>query len=305
MPIYIYQHTCPLSKGLTNQLIILTSFLESLLSLPTQNKAIAVGSFFTDFNDLKKTCSFFDVFEMSVFEKSFPNICFFDYHDSKNIYSSSLHSTPLTNLKYILSKKSNLIYTNDSLKYSWKDGIIIYNFKPNINWNCDSPILIHIMKNLSFKLSLSYKTLPKQKIHLMHLRNEKDAIKWWSKQNNMSMNEFEKHLNNQYIGCVKMFISKQDILIVITGRSSQNPVIESLKQDGYTIEQCLKIYQERELSAIEDLVFAEKNVNGLFIGCKKGSTFSAHLLEHRVPFTHSIHLDLDRIHLSPTISIKN
>lgn len=305
MPIYIYQHTCPLSKGLTNQLIILTSFLESLSSLPTQNKAVAIGSFFTDFNDLKKTCSFFDVFEMSVFEKSFPSICFLDYHESKNIYSSSLDSKISTNLKYILSKKDDSIYSNKKLKYFWTDLIVINNYRPSINWDLNSPTFINIIKTLSFRITISKYILPKQKIHLMHLRNEKDAIKWWSKQNNMSMNEFEKHLNNQYIGCVKMFISKQDILIVITGRSSQNPVIESLKQDGYTIEQCLKIYQERELSAIEDLVFAEKNVNGLFIGCKKGSTFSAHLLEHRVPFTHSIHLDLDRIHLSPTISIKN
>jgi hypothetical protein len=309
MPIYIYQQTCPLTNGLTNQLIILISFLESLSSLPIHDKAIAIGSFFTDYNDLKKTCSFFDVFEMSVFEKSFPTISFLDYHHSKNIYSCSFDSGISTNLKNIISQKYKCpftIYSNNSVNYIWKDSIIIGNHKPKTGWNLHSSTFINIMKTLSFKIKVSSRNiLPSQTIHLMHLRNERDAIKWWSKQNHMSMNEFEEHLNQQYIRCVKMFIPKTDILIIITGRSSENPVIESLKNDKYNIEQCVKIHQERELSAIEDLLFAEKNVNGVFIGCKNGSTFSKCLLEHRVAFTNSIHLDLDNIQLFPIVSIKN
>lgn len=93
-----------------------------------------------------------------------------------------------------------------------------------------------------------------------------------------------------------MFIPKTEQLIVITGRTENNPVLHVLCQQGYNILQCPKTHKEREMSALEDLSFAEHYAHdGIFIGCKRGSTFSSCLLETRISFKKSAHLDLDNL----------
>lgn len=302
MTIYIYEHSCPISRGLTNQLIMLIAAIRFVDKQRREDEfcGFGIGCFYKDIRDQKKITSFNEIMDLSILSDYFPSIRFFDYHErhSKNL---KIQTKPgeLFSLQEIINRKPCpcSIYKEENQVFEWKNRIVT-KLKSHHPWDLDSPQVVSLMRHFSFKISVKVLNVEAtdECIHLLHLRNERDAIKWWSKQNGMSENIFEQSLNKKFIQCVKIFIPKTEKLIVITGRVVNNPVLVELSQDGYNILQCLKTYEEREMSALEDLSFAERHArNGIFIGCKRGSTFSSCLLEPRIPFKKSVHLDLDNI----------
>ena len=209
-------------------------------------------------------------------------------------------------LREILSRRASCVISTPDKEtpiYEWTDGIIrrLQGWYP---WDLESDDVSSLLKHISFRIVATDHPdlLPHPRTHLVHLRNEPDAIQWWSKKNGTSGDSFERLLNRKYIQCVKMFIPRTEPVIVITGREDQNPVVDALRGDGYRIVQCRKVHRERELSALEDRAFAERYAkDGIFIGCKNGSTFSACLLETRVRFCKSVHMDLDNIRSTVTV----
>ena len=118
-----------------------------------------------------------------------------------------------------------------------------------------------------------------QKINILHVRNEPDAISHWSKLNNMSETEFKALYDAKYIDFVENNISKKDINIVLTSDIHHNTVIDELTREGYKVYARSKIeHIGREMNAVIDLIIGS-HCTGLFLGNinpsnMQGSTFS-------------------------------
>jgi len=140
-----------------------------------------------------------------------------------------------------------------------------------------------------------------KRINVIHLRVENDAIKHWSKQNNMNKKVFRQLLVNKYIDLIKNNIQKEDRTLILTG-DLNNEVVQFMKENEYNIMFINKKFNSdqptRELNAIVDLIIG-RYCNNVFIGCD-GSTFSELLLKY-IPdtigddFVQKITFDLNNI----------
>ena len=136
---------------------------------------------------------------------------------------------------------------------------------------------------------------------VIHLRNEEDAIPFWGTINKMKHNDFEIALNMKYISIInKYFIpSATSVLIFLTSKIDNNPVIEYVKQRGWNYIFIEKIGMEREIDAINDLLIAQC-CNSVFIGnynptTYHGSTFSYMIANTIKSNVKKVLLDLDNI----------
>ncbi|ARF12331.1 hypothetical protein Klosneuvirus_5_1, partial [Klosneuvirus KNV1] len=124
----------------------------------------------------------------------------------------------------------------------------------------------------------------KNKINVIHLRVEDDAIKHWSKMNKLSYDEFKEQICNKYIKLIIKYFDKDNHIIVLT-YNIDNPVIKYMYDNGYKYSFVNKQNKMgRELNAAID-INVSRACNGTFIGCanienNSGSTFSfyVHLL---------------------------
>jgi len=158
----------------------------------------------------------------------------------------------------------------------------------------------YILKNICFN-SKFMKIIPyfKDKINVLHLRIENDAINHWSKQNKMSPTFFQTYIEDKYINLIQKHVLQTDANIILT-YSENNRVIDYLKNNNY------KYYISdknpdvgREVNAISDLLISEK-CNNIFIGGfniekLNGSTFSYCIIQKMNPSVKKILIDLDRI----------
>jgi hypothetical protein len=103
------------------------------------------------------------------------------------------------------------------------------------------------------------------KINVIHLRLEPDAIKHWSRQNNMSLPLFKNIIENKYINIINKYINKKNMNILLT-YSTENGVIDFLKKNGYNYYISSKNQEwGRELNAIKDTAMIDL-CNNIFIG---------------------------------------
>lgn len=136
-------------------------------------------------------------------------------------------------------------------------------------------------------------------ISVIHVRNESDALKFWSEINKISEDEFEKALTDKYVGLIRKYITPTEALIVLTGRTS-SPVIDFLSNEGYNYHLAPKdLVEGRELNAIVDLLLGE-SCTKTFIGSVNpfnchGSTFSYLLWQRMKEGVQSVLIDLDDI----------
>ena len=143
------------------------------------------------------------------------------------------------------------------------------------------------------------------KINVIHLRVEDDAIEHWSKMNKLSETDFKNFIESKYISMIKRYIAITDFTIILTD-SKQNSVFNFLKQQNYKFATVEKRYEDRELNAIIDLLVSSA-CNSTFIGNfnfdgLNGSTFS-YLISTRLntrltnanATIRQIMIDLDRI----------
>lgn len=196
-------------------------------------------------------------------------------------------------------KKFILISTNDSepstpstIELNERNGCVefmpwtaIKNYNRMNRNDMNSDIIRKILSEMQFhRLSIprTICSIKSGKCSVVHLRNEKDAIDWWSKENKMTPVVFERILNQKYIQLTRENIAKDETIILLTSRTVGNPVGLMLQSLGYTIYIHDKKHRDkRELNAIHDLMVAETFCNSVLICPAGGSTFG-HLLTIRL-----------------------
>ena len=138
-------------------------------------------------------------------------------------------------------------------------------------------------------------------INVLHMRNEDDAIEFFSRINNMDQNIFKNVLIDKYISLIQKYIvAKENSVIIILSGNPTGPVIDYLIENKYNYYVMNKtIFNHREINAIIDLLIG-KTCNNVFIGNYNphtlyGSTFS-HLLSCIISNScKKVSIDLDNI----------
>ena len=142
------------------------------------------------------------------------------------------------------------------------------------------------------------KNTTSDKINVIHLRLEDDAIAHWSKMNNMTESCFQNIIEIKYTELIKKYINKNDLTVILSN-SKKNGVFDFLHVEGYTFITLNKLYEDRELNAIIELLVS-KVCNNKFIGNfnftkLNGSSFSYFISKMLNSNVEKITIDLDQI----------
>jgi len=138
---------------------------------------------------------------------------------------------------------------------------------------------------INFAYNIIKQLEPIQKVNVIHLRVESDAIQHWSDMNkhtynDMTYDKFQKEIEAKYIEMITKYMDRKD-KIVILSNSYVNSVIDFLIQNDYNIMIPTKYFEHREKNAIVDL-FVSRACNNVFLGCMNkpmniGSSFSHYI----------------------------
>lgn len=116
------------------------------------------------------------------------------------------------------------------------------------------------------------------KLTVIHLRNETDAIRFWSGINRVAPHIFETILMEAYKSVITEYITISSRVLVLTYRTQQNPVLEWMSKIGYNWFCIDKSPDGREISALNDMIAASYCNDVLICACNPhtttGSTFS-------------------------------
>ena len=208
-------------------------------------------------------------------------------------------------------------------EFHFKGCLIDFNAYQNINWNClnsmyDSKYNIHsfdyFLKNIYFSKNLldieneNFKSYSTNKINVIHLRLEDDAIKFWSRINMMPEEKYKKTIETKYIDLIKQHFNLS-IPILILSMSENNNVINFMKHNNYKIfiQDKQKVIG-RDTNAILDYLSGIRCTD-CFIGNlnpndNHGSTFSYAIINNLPSHVKKIGIDLDRINDSEYNIIK-
>jgi hypothetical protein len=157
------------------------------------------------------------------------------------------------------------------------------------------------------KMIVNYKLHSKQKINLIHLRLEEDAILSFSNEKQIPKDVFKKKMEDKYIQLIKKYIDKEDFTIVIAN-DYDNSVVDFLHSHNYCCSFSKKMYPYRECNAIHDLLFY-KYCNHVFIGVYE-SSFSYTVMyklfmKENFPLIRSVIFKMNEVNKPETIFTKN
>jgi hypothetical protein len=217
----------------------------------------------------------------------------------------------------------NLYETFEEEYCHLKNSIIfdmnLMNFQYTFLWMdaIDKNMFDNILKNIVFEdvfyewsdcFIKNNKINTNEKINVLHLRLEDDAVIHWARQNKMNPESFRSIIENKYINIIKKCIDKEDNNIILS-YSTENKVIDFLKENDYKYYITDKIIDDgREINALRDFIIG--NIcNNIFIGnfnldYLNGSTLSYYLIKKLQEKNITFELvDLDRI-IQPHKEIK-
>jgi hypothetical protein len=122
--------------------------------------------------------------------------------------------------------------------------------------------------------------IKKGTINVVHLRIEPDWLDHVALYSipRVSQETAYHDIAEKYIDLIRRYIQKDELTFILTG-SSNNKVIDYLRNNHYTFFLFPKITPYREINAAMDMVIG-KQCNNVFIGCG-GSSFSD-ILSHRI-----------------------
>lgn len=193
---------------------------------------------------------------------------------------------------------------NEEIKYNFNE-VIYYNhfgMKESYDANLFEEILLNIKYNdvfndyaNSFFQNIISNKLPNElrPINVIHLRIEADGICHWSKQNNMSSDEYFDYIVEKYIDLIKKYIDKNSENIILT-HNPDNKIVHFMKENDYIVHYIDKTnFNGRELNAIYDLLIG-KYCNNIFIE-NDGSTFSYYLSKLLPSNVKRISIDINNI----------
>lgn len=214
-------------------------------------------------------------FRLKIFSDYFCNFEKIFYTSVMNEYLRDKYNVGLidiTNSKYKGKQKKFELYV---LNFSLNDSIKLVNTK------IGKDILNHILFTPDI-VSVPMKFLTNiigdqiyEKVNIIHLRLENDAIHHWSLANERSPSQFRKDLAEKYIQLIEKFLPKNEHLFVL-GNDISNPVIEYLQSKQYSYHHLKKISKYSEVNSIMNLILG-KMCNGIFIGAR-GTAFT-HVLQ--------------------------
>lgn len=228
---------------------------------------------------------------------------------NSNYYSNINKILYLPGLNFFIKKKYNVTLVDVSTTKYANNPHVLNSVSIPITMNRASELVNsekgkYIINNLLFTsdlVSVPMKFLKscsnnvtQHKIHVLHLRMEKDAIEHWSKVNNINSTDFQTKLASRYRNLIKQHIPKNELIILLSG-SVNNEVTDFMTSNGYTYKTLIKQSRYREINAIMDMILG-KMCNGVFIGAG-GSTFS-HILalsHHTDPHVKVYMIDINSI----------
>ncbi|MHB1952672.1 MAG: hypothetical protein ACYCOU_02900 [Sulfobacillus sp.] len=144
------------------------------------------------------------------------------------------------------------------------------------------------------------------RVNVLHLRDEPDAIEFWSRINGVLARDFAERLRNKYFELVEKHCSRDERLLVLSA-NDESPLLKRLSQSGFKYFVSEKRFpSQRELNAAVDLCLAEGVGNGIFIGgiigSARGSSYS-YFLSKRLRVRKQVLFDLDDIEREPIVCI--
>jgi len=195
-------------------------------------------------------------------------------------------------------------------EFETKNGFLLNDININFNnlkfiptlktYNDGTKIFRDFIRNIVFNDAVVNKTqnyinnsLIKQhtKINIIHLRLEDDAIQHWGKECKFTnLKQFKSLLENKYINIIKQFIDK-DSLTIILASNYDNEVIKYMTLNYYNFIIPPKLDENRDISAIHDLLIGE-TCNNVCIGVQE-STYTYTLffrISHIKPDVQNINL---------------
>jgi hypothetical protein len=150
---------------------------------------------------------------------------------------------------------------------------------------------------------------PRARINALHLRLEDDAIRHWSKSNNMSEDDFEKALTKRYIDIITEHIDKTDVNLILS-YSTDNSVLDFMRENGYQYILAEKNPSlGREKNAIVDTLVAQSCNNVMLANVNfndsLGSSFSYFVSKRLMDNVKCVAVDIrdlsipDSVHMTP------
>lgn len=121
--------------------------------------------------------------------------------------------------------------------------------------------------------------LQQERISILHIRNEEDAIHHWAKINNIDEQTYSQEYEKKYVDAVSTMVSKSDLCVALTYYTENNPIITALRNKGYTVLCRPNLANAgREINALIDLLLCN-HCESTFVGnfdpiTMQGSTFS-------------------------------
>lgn len=163
----------------------------------------------------------------------------------------------------------------------------------------------HFMKNICFvdkfhEISDTFCQNLSEKINVIHLRIEDDALQFWANINRIQKDLYKNVLIQKYIRNIQNHIPIDSTTIILS-MDTDNDVTRFMRENGYKYTHMDKtLLDGREVNAIIDLLISE-HCNGVFIGNINpnnyhGSTFSYAIYNHlRDKPVKKICIDTDQI----------
>jgi hypothetical protein len=266
--VFFLKLTTETNSGLSNQLLTLVSGI--LFCIRTKREVLVVDKFLTEINT-NNFCSISQVFNLFAINN------YLHRYKLKIIDGFNINSTAFSPISWnviVLAEKFNneklLAFIDEIYRNIYFNKYLINYAEKFIDEKINKPNEDNIENTI-------------QKINVIHLRTEDDAIEFWSKQNNISNDDFKKHLFTKYIELIKTNIQKTDTTIILTA-NLDNEIVNFLRENDYNIKFVDKKFKSnqngRELNAIIDLIIS-KCCNNVFIGCD-GSTYTRLLLRYMI-----------------------
>jgi hypothetical protein len=191
----------------------------------------------------------------------------------------------------------------DFNKYSnikWECLNSMYDSKYNLKWFDFFLSNVYFSKKLLKIENDNFNSYNIDKLNVIHIRAEYDAITFWSRINMIPENKFRQVIQDKYIGLVKEHFDKS-IPVLVLSMDENNAVNTFMKNNGYkVIMQSKDKVQGRDTNAILDFLAGTRCTN-CFIGNlnpndNHGSTFSYAIINSLNSNVKKIGIDLDRIY---------
>jgi hypothetical protein len=273
-----------------------------IIAVKLKYNIIVIDNFLVDYqmNLYTQISKIINIHNLNIFLQNTYNISIYDrYNVPKNqlsiISQKQLQETKQN--KGLISMNINKNKSPFTYKFKWIDEL-------------DKDMFDNILSRITFLPfyhSLATKFLQTkninitEKINVLHLRLENDAVMYWSKMNKMAPLVFQHIIEEKYIGLIKKYIDKNEINIILS-YSTSNKVIKFLKENDYKYFFTDKLNVGREINASIDLNIGNF-CNHLFIGNfnlenVNGSSLSYFLINKYKKENRNIKfvlIDLDRI----------